>query len=188
VINMKKYFLLLLLLILVSGCSETVDKAEEISEEEVELEVDQEEAVKTEEKVLGESFVAGDFTWKITGVETATKVGSGNDDWFIGEEADGIFLIISVEVENTGKKSAYLSDSYLTLVDDQDREFSADSMAAIYLDDDSALSFEEINPGIKKKGKIVFDVPPELSIANIRIQSSLFETEFYNVKIDIPEN
>jgi hypothetical protein len=136
---------------------------------------------------IGDSLVAGDFTWKITGVTTASQIGENLAGTFFGEKASGIFVILSVEVENTGKTADYLSDSYIKLVDDQGREFSASTMAAIYLKPDgSALMFEQVNPGIVKKGKIVYDVPTGLKVANVKITSSLFNSEYYTVKIDIP--
>jgi len=136
---------------------------------------------------LGDSFVAGDFTWKITDVTTASEIGQDLGGTFLGEKANGIFVILSVEVENTGKTAKYLSDSYIKLVDDQSREFSASTVAAIYLKPEgSALMFEQINPGIIKKGKLVYDVPTGLKVANVKVTSSLFTSEYYTVKINIP--
>ncbi|MBI2646860.1 DUF4352 domain-containing protein [Candidatus Woesearchaeota archaeon] len=135
---------------------------------------------------IGDSIQAGDFTWKITKSSTATEIGEDLAGTFFGEKADGIFIILDVEVENTGKSAKYLMDSYLKLVDEQGREFSPNSAAAIYLKPQgSALMFEQVNPGINKKGKIVFDVPAGLKVANIRISSNLVSSSFYNVKLMI---
>ena len=135
---------------------------------------------------IGDSIQAGDFTWKITKSSTATEIGEDLAGTFFGEKADGIFIILDVEVENTGKSAKYLMDSYLKLVDEQGREFSPNSVAAIYLKPQgSALMFEQVNPGITKKGKIVFDVPAGLKVANIRISSNLVSSSFYNVKLMI---
>jgi len=142
------------------------------------------EEVKT--YVLGDSIQAGDFTWKITKSSTATEIGEDLMGTFFGEKADGIFIILDVEVENTGNSAKYLMDSYLKLVDDQGREFSPDSVAAVYImPTGSALMFEQVNPGIVKKGKIVFDVPVSLKVANVRISSNLLSSSFYSVKLMI---
>jgi len=42
-------------------------------------------------------------------------------DTFIGEKADGEFLILDIQVENTGKSAKYLMDSFVKIVDDQKR-------------------------------------------------------------------
>lgn len=135
---------------------------------------------------VGDSVQAGDFKWKITKFLTAKEIGQDVMGTFFGKKADGIFIIVDVEIENTGKSANYLMDSYLKLVDEQGREFSPSTFAAIYLKPEgSALMFEQVNPGIVKKGKIVFDVPAGLKVANIRISSNLLESTFYNVKLMI---
>jgi hypothetical protein len=131
---------------------------------------------------IGDSIQAGDFTWKITKSSTAKTIGSNP---YLKTEASGIYIILDVEVENTGKSAKYLMDSYLKLVDDQGREFSPDTSAAFYLDSNQVLMFEQVNPGIVKKGKIVFDVPENLNVANVRISSNLVSSSFYNVKLII---
>jgi len=135
---------------------------------------------------LGDSIQAGDFTWKITKVSTASQVGEEIYGTLMGEKADGIFLILDVEVSNTGKSAQYLMDSFVKLVDEQGREFSPSTSAAFYLKPQgSALMFDQINPGITKKGKIVYDVPQGLKVADVRISSNLVSSSFYNVKLMI---
>lgn len=144
---------------------------------------------KPETKIyaLGDSIEAGDFTWKITKVSTSKEIGEYlYGGTFLGEKASGIFIILDVEVENTGNKADYMMDSYVRLVDEQGREFSPNTMAAIYLKPQgSALAFEQINPGIVKKGKIVYDVPEGLKVVNLKITSNLFQSNVYDVRINI---
>ena len=133
---------------------------------------------------LGDEIMAGDFKWKLIKYTTESQIGDDLGNTFFGVKADGQFLIIDVEVENIGKSAQILSDSYVKLIDDKGREFSADTTAAIYLKPTgSALAFDTINPGIIKKGKIVFDVPSGLKIVKIRVASNLLSDTFYNVKL-----
>jgi hypothetical protein len=135
---------------------------------------------------LGDTIQAGDFKWKITKVSTTKEIGQDIAGSFFGEKADGIFVILDVEVENTANSAKYLTDSYIKLVDSQGREFSPNTVAAIYLKPEgSALAFEQVNPGITKKGKIVYDVPENVKSFNVKITSSLFSSEVYNVEITI---
>lgn len=135
---------------------------------------------------VGDEIQAGDFKWKINGFTSATEIGQEVAGTFFGEKADGIFLIIDVEVENTGNSANYLTDNFVKLIDEQGREFSPNSAAAIYLKPQgSALIFEQINPGIKKKGKIVYDMPAGLKVANVRISSNLIQSAVYNIKLTI---
>ena len=135
---------------------------------------------------LGDEIQAGDFKWKIIKVTTAREIGEDVYGTFFGERADGIFVIMEVEVENTGDHAEYLMDSFVKLVDDKSRQFSPNSVAAFYLKPEgSGLLFEQINPGIKKKGKIVYDVPEGLTLANIIISSDLFSNSLYQVELMI---
>jgi len=64
---------------------------------------------------IGDSIQAGDFTWKITKSSTATEIGEDLMGTFFGEKADGIFIILDVEVTNTGKSAI---QTYKIEVDD----------------------------------------------------------------------
>lgn len=135
---------------------------------------------------VGDEIQAGDFKWKITKYFTAKEIGQDVAGSFFGEKSDGIFIILDVEVENNGKSAKFLMNSFVKLIDEQGREFSPNSAAAFYIEPKgSSLVFEQINPGIKKKGKIIYDVPEDLKVANIRISSSLLESSFYNIKLII---
>ena len=117
-------------------------------------------------------------------VSRSQQVGTEVFGELIGERADGVFVILDVEIENTGRTAEYLLDSEVKLLDNQRREFST-SIASIYLGEEAFL-FEEINPGIKKRGKLVFDVPPSLleeGGLKIRIPTGLFSNEVYGIII-----
>ncbi len=135
---------------------------------------------------IGDSIPVGDLTWKITGVSTTSEIGQDLAGTFMGEKADGLFVVLDVEVENTANTAQYLTDSYIKLVDSQNREFSPNSVAAVYLQPaGSALIFEQLNPGITKKGKIVYEVPADIKTFDVKITSGLFSESKYNVKIMI---
>ena len=139
---------------------------------------------QVKEYSINEPVVAGDFLWEIKGFYNTTQIGEYFMDTFVGEKADGVFLVFDVEVTNVGSSAEYLSDSYMKLIDSQGRKFSANSVAAYYLKPQgSAMTFDLINPGITKKGKVVFDVPANIRITDMRISSSLVESSFYNIKL-----
>ena len=146
----------------------------------------QPESKTTEQKTfnLGDSVDVGSFKWKITKFEKASQIGQNLMGTFMGVKANGEYLIQNVEVENVGKSAQVLMDSFVKLINDQGREFSPDTAAAFYLEPQgSALMFETINPGIVKKGKIVYDVPKGLKVVDVRISNSLLESSFYTIKM-----
>ncbi len=106
---------------------------------------------------FGDKFIVGNFAYTFNDYQTKSYLGSE----YFGEEADGVFLIFDVTIENVAKESKTLWGSYVTVLDDQERRFEHDSMAEIYLDD--SFSFEQMQPGLPKNGKIVFDVPQNIN-------------------------
>ncbi|MFK4759548.1 DUF4352 domain-containing protein [Microbacterium sp. ZW T5_45] len=104
---------------------------------------------------LGTAADVDGMSITVTGVETGiANVGS---DTF-GEAAQGQFVLVHVSVSNTGMKPDSFNSLAVTVFDDQGREFSASSSAALYLDDGSVF-FEDVNPGNTLNGTIVFDLP-----------------------------
>ena len=132
---------------------------------------------------LGEEIFAGEFKWKITKMTKKKEIGQDLAGNFFGAKADGEFIILDVEVENIGNSANILSDSFIKLIDDQGREFSSNPSAAFYLDHNSVLLFNTLNPGITKEGKVVFDVPVGLSVVDVKIYDSLATSSFYTVKL-----
>lgn len=104
---------------------------------------------------LGTAADVDGMSITVTGVEAGiANVGS---DAF-GEAAQGQFVLVHVSVSNTGTKPDSFNSMAVTVFDDQGREFSANSTAALYLDDGSVF-FEDVNPGNTLNGTIVFDLP-----------------------------
>ena len=82
--------------------------------------------VQTTAYNIGDNIQAGDFKWKIIGVSTTSALG----DSYFNKQADGIFVVLDLEVENTANSAQYLMDSNLKLIDNQGREFSSSTDSA----------------------------------------------------------
>jgi len=105
---------------------------------------------------FGDKITVGTFAYTFHDYQTSAIVGSE----YLAEEADGIFLIFDVTIENIGDKSEHIWGSYVKVIDDQGRSFEHDTTAEIYSDD--SFSFEQMQPGLPKRGKIIFDVPEDI--------------------------
>jgi hypothetical protein len=91
----------------------------------------------------------------------------------IGKSAQGQFCLVRVKVENIGNESQLLDGSSQYLYGEGGQRYSADSEAAIYLD--NAKTFlEQINPGNTVNGTLVFDVPKNAKPARIELHDSSF--------------
>lgn len=110
---------------------------------------------------FGERFVLGNFAYTFHSMETKSEIGEYILDTFMGEKADGIFLIFDVTIENVGKESDYIWSSNIKVVDNEGRTYSEDTTASFYLKENK-FTFEQMQPRLPKRGKIVFDIPVDL--------------------------
>lgn len=119
---------------------------------------------------IGDTVADGKLEFTVTQVETGvTRVG---DDMF-GQDAQGQFVLVHVQVRNIGDESQLFDGSSQQLVDTQGRQHSADSSAAIYLGDANSF-LNQINPGNQVDGIVVFDVPADAQLASITLHDSPF--------------
>lgn len=114
----------------------------------------------------------GDIEFTVTGVETGvSEVGESG----FGETAQGQYVLISVTATNVGTEPVFLTDSDQKVFDEQGREFSPDSGAAIYVDE-ANMWFEEINPGNTLEGVLIYDMPTDATPTEINLVGGFFSS------------
>lgn len=113
-----------------------------------------------------ETFSVGsgnrEVQYTVTNISTATNIGGQ-----YGENADGVFVIVEIEMKNTGKESFEVSGNLFKLVDSQEREYDTDTDAMIYAE--NSVVYEQVDPGVTKKGVLIFDVPKDQSGRQLKI-------------------
>jgi hypothetical protein len=119
---------------------------------------------------LGQPAADGDFSFVVSGVDCSlTQIGNE----YLSTTAQGQFCVVSVAVTNIGDSAGSFFGDNSKLLNAEGQEFSADSEAAIYLEESDSL-FEEINPGNTLNSKIVFDVPAGIVPTAIELHDSAF--------------
>jgi hypothetical protein len=119
---------------------------------------------------IGEPAADGKFNFVVQGVDCSlTQIGNQ----YLGKTAQGQFCIVSLTVTNIGDEAQGFFGDNASLFNADGQEFSADSEAAIYLEESSSL-YEEINPGNTLNSKVVFDVPAGTAPATIELHDSAF--------------
>ncbi len=117
---------------------------------------------------IGTPVRDGKFEFTVTSLEPGVEhIGS---DGF-GVDAQGQFLLVHVTVTNIGDEAQYFDGSSQDLTDTEGRTHSADSSAAIYLDDSNSF-LNQINPGNSVDGVVVFDIPVGAVPASIELHDS----------------
>jgi hypothetical protein len=127
-----------------------------------------------EEYKIGEVAKVGEVDYLINNVEVTKQIGSE----YVNTKAKDTFLIIDISITNNEKESLTVADNFFKLLNGEN-EYSADSTGAIYLNDNSII-FKELNPGVTLQGKIVFDVPESVAMANetkLQVQTGIWGSE-----------
>lgn len=119
---------------------------------------------------IGTAVADGKFEFTVTQLEPGgTHIGPEG----YGADAQGQFVLVHLTVRNIGNEAQYFDGSSQTLVDSQGRKFSADSSAAIYLDQSNSF-LNQINPGNQVEGVVVFDIPADATLVSITLHDSMF--------------
>ena len=119
---------------------------------------------------IGEVAADGNFNFVVAGVECGVTTIGGEH---FNATAQGQFCIVALTVTNIGDQAQSFWGDNTVLLNDQGQEFSADTSAALYLED-SASFHEEINPGNSLNSRVVFDVPTGMVPAAIELHDSAF--------------
>ncbi|MEU6712348.1 DUF4352 domain-containing protein [Nonomuraea sp. NPDC046802] len=127
-----------------------------------------EEPAKQTKQAIGSKVRDGKFEFTVTKMERQARV--GND--LLGTEAQGVFLLVHVTVENIGDEAQAFTSAAQKLHADG-KEYEADSGAAIYLKNSKSL-YEKINPGNSVQGVVLFDIPKDLKPETIELHDSIF--------------
>ncbi|MET8799593.1 DUF4352 domain-containing protein [Nocardia sp. NPDC004568] len=110
----------------------------------------------------------GKFGFVVTQVDPPVKSVGGD---YLGKAAQGEFVLVHIDVTNTSDQPQSYFGSNQKLIDAQGREFTNDTEAEIYLNDDV---FTDINPGNKFSVILAFDVPASAQPAALEFHDSAF--------------
>lgn len=110
----------------------------------------------------------GKFAFVVTQVEPPVKTVGGD---YLSKTAQGEFVLVHIDVTNTSDQPQSYFGSNQKLIDAQGREFTNDTEAEIYLNDDV---YTDINPGNKFSVILAFDVPLGTDPTALEFHDSMF--------------
>lgn len=125
---------------------------------------------------IGDRVTVGDRAYTITDVKTTAFVG----DEYTKTEATGIYILVTMTIENTGKESATMGTSDVKIVDSQGRTFESDTNAWATLKENILL--KQIQPGLPVKGETIFDVPKGID-ATLQVTDGGWTTTPVNISL-----
>jgi hypothetical protein len=113
---------------------------------------------------VGQHLSDGKFDFVVNKVETAKWVGQPGPR--------GVYIIATMTVTNTGSEPQSFFAENQKLIDTAGRQYAADSMAAMSMNQDTMVI--DMNPGFTISVKVPFDVPPGTAPDKIEVHDSAF--------------
>lgn len=133
---------------------------------------DAEEVTQDAPVAIGEAVELEGTRYVVESVRTASTVGSE----FFEEQANGIYVIVDLTIENLKDETKVFSDTAAVFRANNDKSYSTDTDGtfAALGDDGEPLIFEEMQPDLPKTGMLVFDVPESVVAGGLLEVSDLF--------------
>jgi hypothetical protein len=127
---------------------------------------------KTEQTAkIGEPVRDGKFEFVVKKVRCGvSRVGNQ----YLNEKAQGQFCLVTLTVRNIGDEPQTFNDFDQLAHDSKSREYKPDSEAGIYANQDTEVWLNEINPGNKITGVLVFDIPEKTKLTSLELHDSSF--------------
>lgn len=119
---------------------------------------------------IGQAVRDGKFEFTVTKVQKGVpSVGSQ----YLGEKAQGQFVLVHITIKNIGDKPQTMFDDNQQITDTSGRSFDPDSQAEISMDNNDVW-MQSINPGNAVSGILVYDMPKDAVPASIELHDSMF--------------
>lgn len=157
-------------------------KKESASEDDGEKEkTEEEEESNSNTARVGEPAVVEDVTFTVNEIEETTEISSGNE-FIENATTSGKYIIIDVTVKNDKSESITIDSSFFNLSTDEGTTYEPNTDGTVMMamgDSMDDFFLQQINPGLDKNGKVVFEVGEDISISDTKLhaQTGLFGTE-----------
>ncbi|WP_156291376.1 DUF4352 domain-containing protein [Oceanobacillus salinisoli] len=138
---------------------------------------------------IGEPAMIADVTFTVNEIEETNEIDSGNE-FIENAETDGKFIVLDVTVQNDKSESITIDSSYFKIITGNNVEYDPVTSGEVMMamgDDMNDFFLEQINPGLSKSGKVVFEVGADVDLPNavMKAQTGFWGTE--SIEIDLGE-
>lgn len=128
---------------------------------------------------VGQALVNAGTTYTVTNVETTDAIG---DPDMLGARADGVFVIVSLELTNTKDETKTFLDSSAKIVTADGKAYQTSDKALLSFGDES-LMLKDIQPDLTTSGKLAFELPPNKVSGSTLVVEDLFGSG--EIKVDL---
>lgn len=149
---------------------------------------EQEEQEKQVKKAgIGEEAKIANVGFTVTDAKSTGKIESGNE---FTEDAttSGKFVILDVKIKNKKKEALTIDSSYFKIKTQDGTTFEPVTSGQVMMamgSDANDFFMTQINPGLSKSGKVVFEVAKDVKLENtvLQAQTGFFGTESIEINL-----
>jgi hypothetical protein len=123
---------------------------------------------KKQEFTIGQEVKVGKLSYIVKGVEETNKLSS-----VLGEKTtEGKFAIVEVTVKNGDKKARIIDGEMFRILTADGTEYEPNAELDMYVNEgDIGFFLQEVNPNLSKTGKIVFELPADVTQYDLQVSS-----------------
>ena len=111
--------------------------------------------ISSKAKPVGTAVAAGKVVWEVTNVQRTTELKA------FGERKTGNFVIVDLTFKNESNDPVTLDSSSLAILDAKGRTAETEPDASMYVPTNKDLFLNQVNPGVLKQGRAIFDIAPD---------------------------
>jgi len=132
---------------------------------------------------IGETTKVDDLSYKVTKVESFTKMGSS----FMEEETTGKFIKVYLEILNESSESKNIFTPRFKIIDSKERKFDEFPASTLYIAD--GINFgEQLQPGLTLSGATVFEIPKDATGLTLEIGGDWLSITKINIELGTIED
>lgn len=135
---------------------------------------------------LNEPVQVGEVKWTV--LEAVKKDTISDNSGYYSTSASGVFLVIKLTAELTGKTSGTINSTQLNLIDNKNRTFksSTEGQIALTIVDKENLLLTQVNPNVPVTGYAVYDIAKNASGLKLKINDlRLMSTDYAYIDLGI---
>lgn len=120
---------------------------------------------------VGDPVRDGNFEFVVQKMQCGvSRIGSAD----FGADAQGQYCLVTMSVKNVKSDSQTFDSSNQLAFDTNGRKFDSDPDGDLYTDGGESAFLNDINPGNRVTGTVVFDVPRTAKITKLELHDSMF--------------
>lgn len=129
---------------------------------------------------VGDTLSLKGTAYTVNDVETTSSLGSS----FTKVKANGVFVVVDLTLENEESEPATILEDNLRLIGGNGSEYTTSTDGAFAINDAFVL-LEEIQPGVKQSGKLVYDVPENAARGSVLQVEDLFSSSVGQIDLGL---